>query len=113
MTTRPGHVYLTFAIAIPLQIARLVGTMGAIGLTLALVGLYGLIAYSVERRTREIGIRMAIGADRSQVLRMVLRQGFALSIAGIVAGGIASVAAVRVLPAVLLGAGAPNAAIYV
>jgi putative ABC transport system permease protein len=101
------------AIAVPLQIARLVGTMSAIGLTLALVGLYGLVAYSVERRTREIGIRMAIGADRSDVLRMVLRQGFALSIAGIVVGGIASVAAVRVLPAVLLGAGAPNRAIYV
>jgi putative ABC transport system permease protein len=100
------------AIAIPLEIARLVGTMGAIGLTLALVGLYGLVAYSVERRTREIGIRMAIGADRLDVLRMILQQGFALSIAGILVGGIASVAAVRVLPAVLLGAGAPNMAIY-
>jgi predicted permease len=104
--------YQQRAIAIPLGIARMVGTMGLIGLTLALIGLYGLVAYSVERRTREIGIRMAIGAGRSDVLRMVLRQGFTLSIAGIVAGGVASLAVAHVLPAVLLGSGTPNPAIY-
>ena len=49
--------------------------MGLMGLGLAIVGLYGLVAYAASRRTREIGIRMAIGAGRATVLRMVLRQG--------------------------------------
>ena len=62
--------------------------MGLLGLTLALVGLYGLVAYSVARRTREIGIRMAIGAGRVNVLMMVLWQGMVLALAGILAGAI-------------------------
>ena len=73
--------------------------LGAMGLALALVGLYGLIAYAVSRRTREIGIRMAIGADRVAVLRMVLRQGLLLSIAGLLVGLVGSVGAGIVLRA--------------
>ncbi len=60
--------------------------MGAVGLSLALIGLYGLVAYDASRRTREIGLRMAIGADRAAVLRMVLRQGVVLAAVGLVAG---------------------------
>ena len=87
--------------------------MGLLGLTLALIGLYALIAYSVARRTREIGIRMAIGAGKADVLEMVLRQGLRLSIAGIVVGGVASVALARLLTAALVGLGTPNPATYV
>ena len=87
--------------------------MGLLGLTLALIGLYGLVAYSVTRRTREIGIRMAIGAGRADVLKMVLRQGMTLATAGIVAGGVASAAVARLLMAGMAGLGAPNPAIYV
>lgn len=65
---------------------RLVGTMGAVALVLAIAGLYGLMAYNVARRTREIGIRMAIGAAPSQVLRSVLRQGLGLVAAGAAIG---------------------------
>ena len=83
------------------------------GLTLALVGLYGLVAYSVTRRTREIGIRMAIGAGRAHVMKMVLAQGMLLATAGIVTGGIASVVVARLLTAGMAGLGAPNAATYV
>jgi putative ABC transport system permease protein len=77
-----SSLYEERAIAVPLMIMQMVGTMGLLGLTLALIGLYGLVAYSVARRTREIGIRMAIGAGRPEVLRMVLRQGLTLAIAG-------------------------------
>ena len=90
-----ASLYERRAIQIPLRVLRVVGTMGIVGLTLALIGLYGLVSYSVARRTREIGLRMAVGADRSDVLKMVLRQGLMLSMAGILVGGVASVAVAR------------------
>jgi len=80
----------------------LVGTvaaMGLLGLGLAIVGLYGLVAYAVSRRTREIGIRMAIGADRAAVLRLVLGQGLVLAVVGLLLGLAASVAAGKLLMA--------------
>ncbi len=81
-------------------LTRTVGSMGVMGLGLALVGLYGLVAYSVSRRTKEIGIRMAVGADRNLVLRMVLRQGLVLALGGIAFGVGLSVLAERALGAV-------------
>jgi len=71
-------------------IVNLVGGMGLLGLGMALVGLYGLVSYSVSRRTREIGIRIAIGAQQLDVLRVVLRQGMTLALIGVglgLAGG--------------------------
>ena len=76
-----------------------VGAMGLMGLGLSIVGLYGLVAYAASRRTREIGIRMAIGATGPNVLRMVLRQGVALALSGLVLGLAASVGAGRLLSA--------------
>jgi putative ABC transport system permease protein len=87
---------------------QVVSVIGGIGLTLALMGLYGLVMYSVARRTREIGLRMAIGADRRDVSRMILRQGFVLALKGIVAGGVASVGVVRFIAAGMAGLGAPS-----
>ena len=86
-------------------LTSVVGTMGLLGLSLALVGLYGLVAYSAARRTREIGIRMAIGAPSATVLRMVLRHGFALATAGVVAGVIGSVAVGGLIRSVFPNAG--------
>jgi len=73
--------------------------MGSMGLVLALVGLYGLVAYSAHRRTREIGIRVAVGASPRSVLRMVLRHGLNLAIGGIAVGLVGSFAANNVLRA--------------
>jgi len=75
--------YQSRAVNTPNLIVNSVGTMGMMGLILSMVGLYGIVAYSVSRRTREFGIRMAIGASRGNVLRLVLRQGLVLSLIGI------------------------------
>jgi len=64
----------------------LLGTFAAVALLLALVGIYGVIAYSVAERTREIGVRMALGAQRHAVVRMVVVEGMAMALAGIAAG---------------------------
>jgi predicted permease len=101
------------AVSVAMTLMQVVGTMGLLGLTLALVGLYGLIAYSVSRRTQEIGIRMAIGANPSEVLKMVLRQGFALVLAGVLVGGVISFVVARLLAIGLVGLGAPNPITYV
>ncbi len=76
-----------------------VAAMGLMGLALAVVGLYGLVAYATSRRTKEIGIRMAIGAGRTTVLRLVLRQGLVLAIVGLIVGLLAGVGAERLLQA--------------
>jgi predicted permease len=74
-------------------IVELIAAMGMMGLSLAVVGLYGLVAYAASRRTKEIGIRIAIGAARRHVLWMVLRQGLILAVAGLGVGLLAGVAA--------------------
>ena len=72
-------------------------------MVLAMIGLYGLVAYSASRRTREIGIRMAIGAPRTAVLRMVLHQGMVLALSGLGVGLVASFGAEQVLHAMYSG----------
>jgi macrolide transport system ATP-binding/permease protein len=72
-------------------------SLGMMGLLLAMVGLYALVAYSVSRRSREIGIRMAIGADRRSVLSMVLRQGLVLGSIGVGVGLVVSFFACRAM----------------
>jgi hypothetical protein len=81
-------------------IVRIIAGMGAMGLALALIGLYGLVAYSVSRRTREIGIRVAVGANPHSVLRMVLRHGLLLALSGTAAGLLGSFAIQGALRAV-------------
>jgi putative ABC transport system permease protein len=79
----------------------LIGLFGGLALALAAVGIYGLISYAVTLRTREVGIRMAFGAERSDVLAMVLRQGLALIGMGIALGFVASLALTRLLTSLL------------
>ena len=84
-------------------LASLLSIMGIVALVLAAVGLYGVIGYSVAQRTNEIGIRMALGARRSDVSRLVLRQGAKLAVIGVVAGTLVSLALNRLLASVLFG----------
>ena len=93
-------------------LTSVVGTMGILGLSLALVGLYGLVAYAAARRTREIGIRMAVGAPSTSVLRMVLRHGLVLAAAGVVLGVIGSIAVGGVIRSVFPNAGTIDVTTY-
>jgi len=79
----------------------LIGAFATIALTLSMVGIYGVTAYSVAQRTREIGIRIALGAPRGELLGLLLRQGMLLVVCGVVAGVIASVALTRFLGTLL------------
>jgi hypothetical protein len=83
--------------------AGVIGGFGGLALTLAAIGLYGVIAYAVSLRTREVGIRMALGAARGQVLRLVLRQGGRLALLGIAIGTLASLGVGQLLSSMLYG----------
>jgi putative ABC transport system permease protein len=81
----------------------LLSIFAALALTLSAVGIYGVLSYVVSRRTREIGIRVAIGAGRGQVLKMVLGSGISLALAGIAAGLVLAFAVTRLLRGLLHG----------
>jgi putative ABC transport system permease protein len=92
--------------------AAIIGVVGVLALLLAAVGLYGVIAYSVSLRTREVGIRLALGAERGQVLRMVLGQGARLALVGIGIGAALAAAAASVLQSMLYGVSAVDPLAY-
>jgi predicted permease len=85
---------------------RLLGVFGAIALVLAIIGVYGVMSYSVSQRTQEVGIRIALGAQRGDILRMVLRQGGLISFIGLVIGLAMAAGSTRTLSSFLLGVSA-------
>ncbi|MFQ5745843.1 MAG: FtsX-like permease family protein [Gemmatimonadota bacterium] len=109
---RAMDAYVSDALA-PMRFTMLlISIFAAAALALATVGLYGVISSSVKQRTREIGVHMAFGADRSQVLRMVLRRGLQLSVSGVVVGLAASAALGRVFERTLAGVTAADPATF-
>ena len=101
------------AVAQPRLYLVLIGSFAATAMLLAAIGLYGVLAYAVGQRTREIGIRLALGARRGEVLRMVLAQAGRLAIAGVTIGLVAAVLASRVLRAQLFEVAPTDVTTYV
>jgi ABC-type antimicrobial peptide transport system permease subunit len=91
----------------------MVGIMGVVGLLLAIAGLYGLVAYNVSRRTREIGIRIALGAASSDVLRLMMGKGLVLVGIGAAIGVILGFGVERLMNSTLFNAGGIDVLAYV
>jgi putative ABC transport system permease protein len=91
----------------------LLSLFSGIALVLASVGIYGLMSYSVAQRSRELGVRIALGAARADVLRLVLRQGMSLAVTGIAVGVVAAFALTRLIDSQLYGVRATDPATFV
>jgi len=97
----------------PRFVVTLLSAFAGLALVLTVVGLYGVMTYSVSRRTREIGVRMALGAQRTLMLRMVLQDAAILLVSGIAIGSICALASSSVLESMLYGTGARNPKVIV
>jgi putative ABC transport system permease protein len=93
--------------------AYIAATFGTVALLLSLLGLYGVISYSVAQRTREVGIRMALGARSGDVLRLVLRQAWWLSAFGVAAGTLLGFALARVVASMLYEISAHDPRVFI
>ena len=91
------------AVARPRLLAWLLGAFGTIGLTLGALGIFGVLAFAVSQRRREIGVRMALGASPRSVLRLILTQGMLLAVIGVVLGVVGAAILTRSMESVLFG----------
>jgi predicted permease len=93
--------------------ASLLSVLSGLGLLLAAVGLYSVMAYSVAQRTSEIGIRVTLGAQPKDIMRLVIRQGISFALIGLVVGSLAAAALARVISATLVGVSPADPVVYV
>jgi len=91
----------------------LLGAFALLALLLALIGIYGVVSYATPQRTHEIGVRMALGAQASDVRKLVLRQGLWMTLAGIALGALASLGAARLMTKLLFGISATDPLTFV
>jgi ABC-type antimicrobial peptide transport system permease subunit len=101
------------SLLLPRIAALLLGLFGAVGLTLAAVGLFGVLSYSVRLRTHEIGVRMALGAKPHAILSMILRQGMLLTAAGLAIGLVIALILGRLAASILYGTGGSDPLTFV
>jgi ABC-type antimicrobial peptide transport system permease subunit len=92
--------------------AILAAAMGLLGLTLAVVGVYGVVSFAASQRTHEIGIRMALGAGRRDILQLVLRQGLLLVVGGVLSGLLLAWGLTRSMATLLVGVSPTDALTY-
>jgi putative ABC transport system permease protein len=111
-TLKPMTAFVDTQLAQPRFNMMLLAVFAGVAMVLAAIGIYGVIAYSVTQRTREIGIRMALGAQKTQMLGMVLRQSMVLVVVGIAIGFIVALVSTRVMKSLLYGVGANDISIY-
>jgi len=102
-TVRSMEQWVSASAAQPRLNAVLVAVFACVAVLIAAIGVYGVLSYSVQQRTREIGLRMAVGAQRGDVLRLVVHEGMLVALAGIGAGLLAAMALNRVLASLLYG----------
>jgi putative ABC transport system permease protein len=94
---------MSSAVAEPRLYAVLLGAFAAVALVLAALGLYGVMAFAVQQRRREIGVRIALGAQASDVMKLVLKQGAMLTLLGIALGLVGALGLTRLMTALLFG----------
>jgi putative ABC transport system permease protein len=111
-TLEPLESRIGVTLAQPRFNMMLLGCFAAVAMILAAIGIYGVIAYSVAQRTKEIGIRMALGAQKIDMMTMVLRQSLSIVAIGLVIGLISALGATRLMSALLFGVGANDVMTY-
>ena len=113
LRTMRDHLDASFDLWIIRTGARMLTIFGIIALVLAVIGLYGVKAYTVAQRTRELGIRMALGADSARTVRMILREGISVSLVGITAGIVLALLLGRILAGILYHVSAFDAVVCI
>jgi putative ABC transport system permease protein len=110
---RPMTEWVSTSAAQPRLNATLLGVFASVALLVAAIGTYGVLAYSVSRRTKELGLRMALGADRAGVLRLVVREGMTVGLVGIALGVLAALGIGRTMRALVYGVSVWDPSTYV
>jgi putative ABC transport system permease protein len=104
--------YIDGVLEQPRMSMALMAGFAGLALVMAVIGIYGVLSYSVSQRTREIGIRMALGASRGQILQIIMKQGVILTLAGVALGLIVALASMRLIQGMLYGVSSTDATTY-